>query len=161
MMSVKVGQKMKDRIMIYDITNLFSDGQAITGDARSTNTIDLGATGTPFGASAALVRDIGKGSRVPLSVIVSQTFNNLTSLTISLQVDDNDAFSSAKTVAQIVVPAADLVVGRQLPFPDYVPEGTNERHLSLYYDVTGTNPSTGALTAGIVAARQTNFVGGQ
>lgn len=148
--------------MIFDNTLLFSDAQAITADAGSTNTIDLGATGTPFGASAALVRDIGKGCKIPLSISVVEAFNNLTSIEISLQVDDNSGFASPKTVARsAVIALADLTAGKQIDFPDYIPQGANERYLRLYYDITGTAPTTGKITAGVVASRQTNFVGGQ
>lgn len=147
--------------MIFDNTLLFSDAQAITADAGSTNTVDLGATGTPYGGTA-LVRDIGKGCKIPLSITVVETFNNLTSLTVSLQVDDNSSFSSAKTVVvSAPILAAALVAGAQIEVPDYIPQGANERYMRLYYDVTGTAPSTGKITAGVVAARQTNFVGGQ
>jgi len=148
--------------MIFDNTLLFSDAQAITADAGSTNTIDLGATGTPFGASAALVRDIGKGCKIPLSISVVEAFNNLTSIEISLQVDDNSGFASPKTAARsAVIVLADLTAGKQIDFPDYIPQGANERYLRLYYDITGTAPTTGKITAGVVASRQTNFVGGQ
>lgn len=142
--------------MIFDNTLLFSDAQAITADAASTNIVDLGATDTPFGGNA-LVRDIGKGKKIPLWAFVPATFNNLTSLTVSLQVDNDVAFGSAKTVAQRIYLLAELVAGTKLEFPDFVPEGANERYMRLYYDVTGTNPSTGQITAGVVAARQTNM----
>ena len=149
--------------MIFDNTLLFSDGQAITGDARSTNTVDLGATGTPFGDTRKLIRDIGKGCcKVPLSISITETFNNLTSLEILLQVDDNSGSASPKTVARSgVLPPADLVAGKQIDFPDYIPQGANEQYLSLFYDVTGAAPTTGKITAGVVADRQTNFIGGQ
>ena len=148
--------------MIFDKTLLFSDGQAITASAASTNVVDLGATGTPYGATAALVRDIGKGKMIPLSISVTETFNTLTSITISLQTDDNSSFSSPKTVASTgAIALADLKAGAQIPFPDYLPQGTDERYLRVYYTVTGTAPTTGKFTAGVVAARQTNFVGGQ
>ena len=146
---------------IMDITNMFGEDQAITADAASTNSIDLGATGTPFGASAALVRDIGKGCKVPLSINVTETFNNLTSLEVQLQVDSDPAFGSPKTVAKASYLLAELTIGKQLAFPDYIPEGTNERNMRLFYDVTGTAPTTGKITAGVVAARHPNFVGGQ
>lgn len=145
--------------MIFDNTLLFSDGQAVTADAASTNVIDLGATGTTW-AGQALGRDIGKGNRVPLSITVAEAFNNLTNVAIILQSDDNSGFSSAKTVVSQTVVLADLTLGKQIDFPDYIPQGTNERYLRLYYDITGTAPTTGKFTAGVVAARQTNFVGG-
>lgn len=144
--------------MIMDNTLVFSDGQSITGDAGSTNNVDILLTGVPYGSSARLSRDIGKSShRIPLNVVVTETFNNLTSLTVSLQVDDSAAFSSPKTVAvSDAILAAKLVAGYRLPFPDYIPEGSDEQFMRLYYDVTGTAPSTGKITASVVAARQTN-----
>lgn len=144
--------------MIMDNTLVFSDGQAITADAGSTNVIDLKATGTPYGAAAPVGRDIGKSSHaIPLDIVVTETFNNLTSLVISLQVDDNAAFSSAKTVASsAAIPLASLVAGYRPSFPDYIPEGTDEQYMRLFYDITGTAPTTGKITASVVAGRQTN-----
>ena len=84
--------------MIMDRTGLFSNAQAITADAASTNIVDLGATGTVYGAASAMVRDVGPGREIPLSVTVVETFTNLTSLAIHVEVDDNSSFSSAKTV---------------------------------------------------------------
>lgn len=143
--------------MIMDATLQFSNAQAITADAASTNIVDLGATGTVYGASAAIVRDIGKGKDVPLVVTVAEAFNNLTSLNISVQVDDNSAFSSAKTVYRSPeYTLAQLAVGAEFLLPDALPIGTNERYVRLYYDITGTAPSTGKITAGVVGARGNN-----
>ena len=143
--------------MIMDATLQFSNAQAITADAASTNTIDLGATGTVYGAAAAIVRDIGKGKKVPMVVTVTEAFNNLTSMNISIQVDDNSAFSSAKTVYRSPeYTLAQLAVGAEFLLPDDFPGGTNERYVRLYYDITGTAPTTGKVTAGAVMARSTN-----
>lgn len=142
--------------MIFDNTLLFSDAQAITADAASTNIVDLGAPGTPYGGNQ-LVRDVGKGTKIPLYIYVPASFNTLTSLTVSLQVDNDVAFGSPKTIASRTYPLADLVAGAKLEFPDYIPDGADERYIRLFYDVTGTNPSTGQITAGVVAARQTNM----
>ena len=142
--------------MIFDKETMFSDAQAVTADAASTNIIDFGATGTPYGSTVALVRDIGKGGcRVPIAVMIPEAFNNLTSLAVSLQVDNDPAFGSPKTVATRTYTLAELK--GMLEFPDGFVEGTNERYGRLYYDVTGTAPTTGKITAGVVAARQTNF----
>ncbi len=146
---------------IFDISQMFCEDQAITADAASTNTIDLGATGTPFGDTRSLKRDIGKGCKIPLSINVTETFNNLTSVEVQLQVDDNSAFGSPKVVARATYLLAELVAGTQLVFPDVIPEGTNEQFMRLYFDVTGTAPTTGKITAGPVFGRHTNFVGGQ
>lgn len=141
--------------MILDKENLLSDGQAITATAPSTNYIDLGPTGKVVGGSANLARDIGKGQPLPIRVQVTEAFNNLTSLDIDLQVDDNTSFSTPRSVQKATVALADLVAGRVNAF-DYVPAGTNERYLRLNYTVTGTAPTTGKVTAAIVAAHQEN-----
>lgn len=143
--------------MILDQTLVLSDSQAITADAGSTNIIDLGAAGTPYGHAAAVRRDIGIGTEIPISITVVEAFNNLTSMTVSLQVDDDAAFGSPTTIAtspSIVL--ASLVAGYKFVWPSELPEGTAERYLRLYYDITGTAPTTGKITAAIVAGRQTN-----
>lgn len=142
--------------MILDDTLVLSDAQAITADAASTNIIDLGAAGTPYGHAAAVRRDVGIGTEIPIILHVVEAFNTLTSLTVSLQVDDDVAFGSPTTIASTSVALASLVAGYRFTWPSELPEGTNERYLRLYYDVVGTNPTTGKLTAAIVAGRQTN-----
>lgn len=143
--------------MIVDDTLVLSDSQAITASAASTNIIDLAAAGVPYGATNAVRRDIGIGTNIPLVALVTETFNNLTSLSIALQVDDDPAFGSPTTVATgPAVPAADLTVGRQLPFPSEIPEGVSERFMRFNYTVVGAAPTTGKIFAGPVAGRQTN-----
>lgn len=142
--------------MIMDRTLLFSDGQAITATAASTNVVDLGATGTVYGASSPMVRDIGGGAKVPLYVGVTQSFNNLTSLTITIETDDNAGFSSATTVwTSPAYTLAQLATGAKYLLPDVLPMGTNERYVRLKYTVAGTAPTLGKITAGVVDGRQT------
>jgi hypothetical protein len=143
--------------MIVDNTLVYSDSQAITATAASTNIVDVGAAGTAFGAAAALARDIGKATEIPLYVSVTQAFNNLTSLKVSFQSDDDPAFGTANnTVAERTYAASELTLGARLPFPAEIPEGTSGRYTRLNYTVTGTAPTTGKIFAGVVAARQTN-----
>lgn len=144
--------------MIIDNTLVFSDSQALTADAASTNIIDLKAAGKSYGAAAALYRDVGLGARIPLAIRVTEAFNNLTSMTIALQMDDNAAFGSPTTLWTTgAIALASLTLGAELPLPDvYLPEGITEEYIRLYYDITGTAPSTGKIFAGIVMARQTN-----
>lgn len=145
--------------MIMDRTALFSDAQAITAGGASTNLIDTGARGTVFGAGSPIVRDIGPGTRVPLVVTVTESFNNLTSMVITVQVDDNAAFSSPKTVfTSPTYTLAQLATGAEYLLPEWLPVGTNERYVRLYYDITGTAPTLGKVTAGVVVARQTNTI---
>lgn len=145
--------------MIMDRTLLFSDQQAITADAGSTNVVDLGAPGTVYGAAAALVRDIGIGTDIPIVVTVTQSFNNLTSMQILVQTDDNAAFSSPTTIASSATfTLAQLATGAKYLTPTRIPVGTNERFVRLFYDITGTAPTTGKITAGVTMGNQTNTI---
>lgn len=144
--------------MIMDLTTLFSNAQPITATAVSTNIIDLGNPGTPYGA-AQLKRDIGKGASVPLVVNAVQTFNNLTSLTISVQKATDVAFTSPITVYQSpAYPLADLAVGARYLLPDAIPVGVDLRYVRLNYTVAGTAPTLGQITAGVAMGDQTSFV---
>lgn len=144
--------------MIIDNTLVLSDGQAITADANSTNIIDLGANGTAFGHSAAVSSDLGKldNEGVEIAVSVTEAFNNLTSLKITLACDDNASLSSAKEIASRTYLLAELTLGARLEFPAKVLVGCTERYLGLVYDVTGTAPTTGKIFAAVVASRQSN-----
>ncbi len=141
--------------MIFSKNLTFSEDQEITANTASTNVVDLGAPGTVQGATTALTRDIGPGRPLNLLIQVTETFDNLTSLKVSIQVDDNDSFSSAKTVQEVDVTLASLAAGYKFPV-NYVPHGTDERYLRLYYTVTGTTPGAGKVTAGITHGAQTS-----
>lgn len=141
--------------MIFDNTLLLSDQQAVVADAASTNTIDLLATGAPFGGSP-IVKDVGRSVNVPLAILVTEAFNNLTSLQIQVQTSpDNTTWTTIET--GMVVPLASLISGYSFKVINELPEGTNVRYVRLFYDITGTAPSTGKITAGVVTARQTNY----
>lgn len=128
--------------MILDKENLFSDDQAITASAASTNVVDLGVS-----------RDIGKGVPVPVLIQVTADFATLTSLTAEIETSDDEGFSSSETLATSgAIPAADLVAGYQFPM-QYMPLGT-KRYVRVNYTVAGTNASAGTVTAGVVAAHQ-------
>lgn len=143
--------------MIFDNQALFSKNQAITATAPSTNAIDLGLNGTVYGSSAGIPKDVGKGNPVPLLVQVTEDFNNLTSLKIDIELDTTTTFTPDKVITLGTFLAADLKAGFQIPFT-YLPNGINMQFMQLKYTVTGTAPSTGKITAGIVAAVQTDGV---
>jgi hypothetical protein len=143
--------------MIIDNTLVFSDSQAVTATARSTNIVDIGAAGTPTGMTNAVRRDIGIATEIPILVTVTEAFNNLTSLTFQLEVDDDPAFGSPRVVAVgAAVPLASLTLGAKIQFPAELPEGTNERFLGLRYTVAGAAPTLGKVFASITAGNQTN-----
>lgn len=135
--------------MIFDQQSLLSDAQAITATAASTNIIDLGPI------AGGVVRDIGKGKPIPLRMQVVEAFNNLTSLGVALQVDDNSGFASPKTVWSATLVLADLGLGKVV-IPEFITRGTDERYMRLNYTVTGAAPTLGKVTAGITMGNQSN-----
>lgn len=144
--------------MILDRTGLLSENQAITASAASTNIKDRGTPGTVYGTNAPLMGDLGRGTPTPFYVGVTEAFNNLASLTISVQTADDAAFTTNLTTAY-TSPAygpADLVPGARHLVPDEIPVGTNRRYIRMYYTVVGAAPTMGRITAGVVMSRQTN-----
>ncbi|ENT4334822.1 hypothetical protein HV234_07285 [Klebsiella grimontii] len=129
--------------MLLDQQALFSAAQAITATAASTNVIDTGSN-----------KDVGKYGDIPLLIQVVEAFNNLTSLTVTVQTDDNSAFSSAADVLTMTIPLASLVLGYKSPVITLPMK--MERYIRLNYTVTGTAPTTGKVTAGITGGVQTN-----
>lgn len=134
--------------MLMSEEALYSDDQDFAGQAAgsvaSTNYIDHG-----------VAADLGPGTPAPITIQVTEVFDNLTSLQIDLEVDDNTSFSSATTVMSATVLLADLAAGKLIP-PFYVPHGMSERYSRLNYTVTGTAPTTGMITAGFSMGNQSN-----
>jgi len=136
--------------MILDQQSLFSDAQAITASANSSNVIDTlpGGQNTKSG--------IGDGQDISLFAQVGTAFATLTSLNVQLVSADDSTLttnaivhydSGAIPVASLVAKAR--VVGLDLPYGKY------RRYVGLKYVVTGTNASAGTITAGLVEDLQT------
>lgn len=138
--------------MILDTQALFSDAQAITATAASTNTLDFGPI-----SPAIKTFDAGKGDEVALLVQVVEDFNNLTSLNIALELDSTTTFTPDRTIDLGTYALAQLKAGRQIACDD-LPRGITLQYGRLKYTVTGTAPTTGKITAGIVAGVQSNGV---
>ena len=130
--------------MITDAFLRVSDAQAITADAASTNTIDLSQA-----------RDIGEGQRLFMVFTVGTAFNNLTSLALQVITSASADLSSPTVRGSTSVLLAGLTAGAQfvVPLPPLV-GSLGQRYLGAYYDVTGTNPSAGTITADIVETIQ-------
>lgn len=142
--------------MILSAQQLFSDDQAITASADSTNVIDTGVRGTPYDAAAALNGDIGLGTAIPVLVQVTADFDNLTSLTVNLSTGATTALGT--TILSQTIALADLVAGKQTSF-QVLPKDITERYLGIEYVVTGTAPTAGTITAGVSMGNQTNVTG--
>jgi len=138
--------------MILDKQNEFSDSQAVTVTAISTNVVDtLPSTLT----TGVLVSNLGGEEGGYLVVQVDTAFTGLTDLTISLESSSTANLATSPTVhfkSGTLLPAA-LAAGKTLlsiplPFGDY------QRYLGLRYTVTGT-ATAGAISAFIAAMPQT------
>ena len=138
--------------MILDTQALFSDAQPITATAASTNTIDFGPI-----SPATRTFDVGKGDDVALLVQVVEDFNNLTSLQIDLELDSTPTFTPDRVIPLATVPLAQLKAGSQIA-RDGLPRGLTLQYGRLKYTVAGTAPTTGKITAGVVAGVQSNGV---
>lgn len=142
--------------MLLDENTLFSDDQAVTATAPSTNYMDLQASATPPGAPNALGNGIGGSNDMNLLVQVTEDFATLTSLTITVETDSDPSFGLAATIAGThAIPAASLVAGYQVPLT-VLPDAAYERYVRLKYTVGGSNATAGTITASIVPSIQTN-----
>lgn len=119
--------------MITDKFLVFGTAQAITADAASTDYIDT------------LVAGIGDGEPLRFVVHSVAAFNTLTSMNIKLQSDDNSSFSSATDDVTVNVLLAGLAANTKV-VDVRLPRGV-QRYIRAYYDVVGTNPTTGTVTA--------------
>lgn len=146
--------------MIFSAQQLFSDDQAITASADSTNVIDLGVPGTPFDAAAPLNQDVGKGNPIPFLVQVTEAMTAAGAATLTINVSTGATTALGTTIASVgPIAVADLVAGYQSAI-HVLPNKITERYLGIEY-VVATGPMTaGTVTAGITMGNQTNVTGG-
>lgn len=135
--------------MILSKQTTFSEDQAITATAIS-DVIQFADTGTVPGEAANMVRNLGPGNELPLLVQVTESFNNLTSLTITLETSANADLSSSTVLATSgAVALADLTAGNKAMLSRIMPDGEVLEYLGLRYTVAGSAPSTGKITAAL------------
>lgn len=116
--------------------DIFSDDQAITVDVVSTNYVDVG-------------KFAGDGEPVDILIRITQAFNNLTSLHVSLQKCDTTGGIYTDVISTAEIPLASLVKGFEFNIT-YLPRLT-DRYVKLHYEVTGTAPTTGKVFAALEA----------
>lgn len=144
--------------MLIDTLNLFSDAQAVTADAISTNVIDLlpsgGAinAGDTGGPTANTTRNIGAGEPLYLNVLVTTAFDSAggtTSLITTLESDDNTSLTTATTHwTGADIEEADLVAGYWIAKAMPIPQGSYQRYLGLRFNVGAEeNFTAGKITA--------------
>lgn len=136
--------------MILDKQLIFSEFQAITGTEISENVVQIPESGVVPYEGGQIDRNLGPGMKIPLLIQAVQQFNNLTSLTVTLETADDAGLT---TNAQVLystgaVPLADLVAGWQAPVTA-MPNFVLRDFLGLRYTVAGSAPTTGQITAAI------------
>jgi len=127
--------------MILDALNLFSDAQAVTAAAASTNVIDLKSA-----------RDIGVGENLYIGLNVDVAFTDAGSdstLTVALQSDVDDGFATSLTTSTLFTIPALAAIGDTF-FVRISPDQANQRYIRLYYTPANGDLTTGSVTAFIV-----------
>lgn len=123
--------------MILDGQNLYSDAQALTTTAASTNLIDHGAD-----------RNLGIGEPMSLVItidVAADATNSDETYVAQLQTDDNSSFSSATSVGGAITITRGTAAGTK--FVMAVPADTTfERYSRVNYTLGGTTPTV-TLTA--------------
>ncbi len=126
--------------MIIDKENRFSNAQAITAAAGSTNTIDLGSA-----------RDIGAGEQLficaVLTVAMTDGAGNTYPLVVALEGDSTDTFTPDATQDLFTFPAASPAGTKKFAAlaPGMAP--LQYRYIRLKYTPTGGNLTAGSVTA--------------
>lgn len=120
--------------MLLDKELIFSDQQAITASAASTEEVDM------------KLANMGDGNPLSLYVEVNEDFADGTSLTVKLQHSDTSGSGFADILVGPVVLTADLVKGKKV-YLGKVPEVT-KRYLQIQYTVSGTY-TAGKITSAI------------
>jgi hypothetical protein len=143
--------------MIMDKFLEFSDAQAVTSTAISTNVVDLAPLGNGVGTNT--LRDIGTGEDVYLVVItntnVTDTGSDAT-LNVSLESDSTENLATSPTVHfstgarafATYATAGTVIANVKLPAGDY------ERYLGVRYTVASGPFTAGAFDAFLVKDAQ-------
>lgn len=135
--------------MYVDNDLMFSDAQAVTASAASTNSLDMRVA----------TRNIGAGQPIELVCLVTTTTTSGGSTTMDVALQDSaDNSSFANTViAAAGIAKATLVAGYEF-LRAALPRGLR-RYLRVNYTVNTANFTAGAFTAYLAVGRQDNVAG--
>lgn len=142
--------------MILNKNLILAEGQAITATAISENVIQWNSMGIAPYESAAIDRNIGAGTYVPVLIQVVEDFATLTSLTITLETAANAALSSGAVVlaSSGAIAAASLVAGYRPAFTRVIPDAVMKDYLGLRFTVGGSDATAGQITAAVATEVQ-------
>jgi len=125
--------------MYLDAQLLFSDAQAVTATAASTNSIDLGA-----------VRDIGTGENLYLVVTVDVAMTDASSdstLAVAIEGDSTTTFTPDGTHTVFTIPAVSAAGAVFYARLDPGAAPLQYRYIQLKYTPANGNLTTGSFTA--------------
>lgn len=118
--------------MYIDSQLLFSDAQAVTADAGSTNIVDLG-----------IARNLFDGEPLAVVLVVDVAADGTTTdetYEFQIETDGDVAFGSPTDLVAQSIGYASLTAGSKHILP--IPAGAAvERYLRVYYNVGGTTPT--------------------
>lgn len=125
----------KENTTMLSNLDIFSDDQAVTATAVSTNYVDVGTFA-------------GQGEPIDLLVKVKEAFNNLTTLQVQVQQCDTTGGTYTTVAETPAIPLASLVAGYKFKL-QHLPD-VKQRYIKLNYVVVGTAPTTGKIFAACV-----------
>lgn len=122
--------------MYLDAQQLYSDAQALTASAASTNIIDHEAD-----------FNLGSGEEMSVVIVLDVAADNTTTdetYVAALEVDDNSGFSSASSLGSVTIPAGSAAGSK---FFISVPKGSDfEQYSRVYFTLGGTTPTVTVTT---------------
>lgn len=135
--------------MLIDRQNSFSNEQALTATAVSTNVIDLGPLG---GDTANTIRDIGAGETLYLHILVTTVLDSAgeaATLTATLESDSTANLATSATThwTSGSVAEATLAAGYWVAKGVAIPAGAYERYLGVRFTVGTENFTSGKVSA--------------
>lgn len=135
--------------MLQDAQDLFSNAQAITATAVSTNIVDANAVDN-------VLKDLGTGKPMYLVLTCSETFvsTGSSTLTITLESDSTSDLATSATVhnTTVAIPKASLVANMEPIVLVMQLAPTYERYVGVRYTVGVANFTAGKLTAALVGS---------
>lgn len=137
--------------MILDAENMFSNAQAVTVTAASANQIDLGPRSHAMNSQ-------GQEEDMEILLTVNTTFTAAGAATMTVDIRSSQASNMSSPVihdSSGALAIADLVAGTQLRWRPRVPINAG-RYIDLNYTIATGPMTAGAITASVVASRQTN-----
>lgn len=130
---------------MYDVGTRLSNEQAITASARSTNQYDT-QIASHVSLAGGDIGGFGAGRDVYGLFQIRATFNTLTSLDLQLRSSADSAFTSPVVNASknVTLASGGLAINQEhlVAFP----KTGILRYVEGYYNVNGSNPSTGKVT---------------